>query len=562
MGLTSAMNTSLLGLALNETTIDVVGNNIANASTNGFKTSSVRFATQLSRTLSVGSRPSESSGGTNPRQVGLGASVSVISRDFSQGSITASGSPSDLAIQGDGFFVLRGPSGQVYSRNGNFSRDSNAILVNDQGMRVLGYGIDSNFNLNTTQLVELKIPIGNLNVAQQTTQITIAGALLPTGEIGTRGTVYESEVLTDSSTSTPATASSLLVDLVNSSSTPLFSAGQTLEFKPRKGGREITGTSLDITATTTLADLMTYIDQVLAIQSGGTIPNDAGSGTQPGVTVSGGQITIVGNSGTINDFFINPGTFTSNGNAVPINFTKTQAANGHSTGTDFIVYDSLGQPIVVRFTAVLEGRASGATTYRWYIESVEDSRPDIAIATGQLEFNSQGVVVDGGTVSFSLERTDTAAASPMQIVADLSQITGISTQNAGSQLNLASQDGTPPGTLQSFTIDARGIINGLFDNGIIRPLGQVVLARFANPDGLIEDGYTTYREGVSSGPAAILTPGTLGVGTIRGSSIEQSNTDIGKNLVDLIVASTNYRGNARVISAVQQLVDELLLVGR
>ncbi|HTN00645.1 MAG TPA: flagellar hook-basal body complex protein, partial [Planctomycetaceae bacterium] len=151
MGLTSAMNTSLNGLQLNEVSIDVLGNNIANAGTNGFKASTVRFQTQLARTLSVGSRPTATQGGTNPRQVGLGASVSVISKDFTQGSVTNSSSPSDLAIQGNGFFILNGPNGRVYSRNGNFSLNSDSKLVNDQGMFVMGYGVDRDFNVVKTQ---------------------------------------------------------------------------------------------------------------------------------------------------------------------------------------------------------------------------------------------------------------------------------------------------------------------------------------------------------------------------------------------------------------------------
>jgi len=562
MGLTSALNTSLNGLALNETSIDVLGNNIANAGTNGFKTSSVRFATQLSRTLSVGSRPSDISGGTNPRQIGLGANVAVISRDFTQGSISNSSSASDLAIQGDGFFVLEGPNGRVYTRNGNFSRNSSANLVNDQGMLVQGYTIDDEFNLITTQLSNLNIPIGDLNVAQRTTEIQLAGALLPTGDLSTQGSIIVSEVLTDTSTSAPATAASLLVDLENSSGDPLFTAGQTLTFQPRKGGRTLEPITLDVTATSTIADLLQYIDDTLAIQSGGTIPNDETTGGQPGVTISGGQITIVGNSGTVNDLNITIGDMLSDGNVVSIAFTKTATANGHSTGTDLVVYDSLGQPVNVRITAALESRQDSKTIYRWYVESFQDSRSDVAIATGQLVFDSQGKVSSGGSVTFSLERADTAAVSPMQITMDLSQISGISTEAAGSRLNLNSQNGTAPGTLQSFVIDETGIINGVFDNGIIRTLGQIVLARFANPDGLIEDGSTTYKEGVSSGAPQLTTPSTFGVGSIRAGAIELSNTDIGKSLVDLIVASTNYRGNARVISSVQQLVDELLLLGR
>src|SRR5262249_38785527 len=128
MGLTSALNTSLNGLQLNETTIDVLGNNIANAGTNGFKASNGLFTTQLSRTLSVGSRPTSYNGGTTPKQIGLGATTASISRDFTQGSVTNSTSPSDLALQGDGFFILNGSAGTVYTRNGNFSLNSDSLL--------------------------------------------------------------------------------------------------------------------------------------------------------------------------------------------------------------------------------------------------------------------------------------------------------------------------------------------------------------------------------------------------------------------------------------------------
>ncbi len=141
MGLTTALNTSLNGLHLNETAIEVIGNNIANAATNGFKASSVQFTTQLSRTLSVGSAPQGQNGGTNPRQVGLGATTAAIRRDISQGAITTSSSPSDLAIEGDGFFVLSGSDGQVYTRNGNFTRNNQSQLVNAGGLRVRGYGL-------------------------------------------------------------------------------------------------------------------------------------------------------------------------------------------------------------------------------------------------------------------------------------------------------------------------------------------------------------------------------------------------------------------------------------
>jgi len=101
MGLSSALTTALTGLKTAEAQIDVAGNNLANSQTVGFKASDVVFATQFLRTLSKGSMPSENSGGTNPRQMGLGVQVAEITPDFTQGTIEASSGDSDLAIQGD-----------------------------------------------------------------------------------------------------------------------------------------------------------------------------------------------------------------------------------------------------------------------------------------------------------------------------------------------------------------------------------------------------------------------------------------------------------------------------
>jgi flagellar hook protein FlgE len=562
MGLTSAMNTSLNGLALNETMIDVLGNNIANAGTNGFKASNVRFATQLSRTLSVGSRPAPGLGGTNPLQIGLGASVSAISRDFNQGSISNSTSPSDLAIQGNGFFVLNGPNGQVYTRNGNFSLNSASQLVTDQGYFVMGYGIDDNFQLVTTTLSPLSIPLGDLNIAQRTQYAQLGGALYPSGALSTQGAQLASEVMTDTVAAAPATAASLLVNLENPLGDPLFTLGQVLTFTPKKGGRTLEGITLEVTAGTTVQELMDFMDATIGIQSGGTIPNDGLTGTQPGVTIAGGQIQILSNSGSNNDLNISAGDLRAGVSVVPLTFLKQQGAIGESTSTEFVVYDSLGQPIRLRLTASLEDRTTDNTVWRYYFESTDDSRSDVALGNGTILFNNEGQLVGDPLASVTIQRDSFAAISPMQIDVDFSFVSGISSAASGSALNLTNQDGAPPGTLQSFVISEDGIVNGIFDNGMIRTLGQVALARFANPHGLIEDGNTTFKEGVSSGTAAIVSAGTFGVGTLRSGAIELSNTDIGKSLVDLIVASTNYKANSRVISSVQQLVDELLVLGR
>lgn len=112
MGLTSALTTALTGLSAAETQIDVIGNNLANAQTVGFKSSDVIFGTQFLQTLSLGAGPTANNGGTNPSQIGLGVQVAEIAANHSQGTIEISSSPSDLAIQGDGFFIVEAADGE------------------------------------------------------------------------------------------------------------------------------------------------------------------------------------------------------------------------------------------------------------------------------------------------------------------------------------------------------------------------------------------------------------------------------------------------------------------
>ena len=531
MGLTSALNTSLGGLSLNETSIDVLGNNIANAGTNGFKASNVLFTTQLSRTLSVGSRPTTSNGGTNPRQVGLGALSASIRKDFTQGSVTNSTSPSDLAIQGDGFFILDGPDGQVYSRNGNFELNSQSLLTNQSGFKVQGYGVDEDFNLVTTTLTDIEIPLGDLNVAQATQNVQVGGALLPTGVLGTLGSILTTANLTDAGNANAAiTGTTLLSDVEETIGTPLFTVGETLEFTPNKGGRSLDPMTLLVTGTTTAADFADFMDRTLGIQNGSGIPNDATTGAQPGVTITGGgAFQIVGNSGTVNDIAVTIGNITSDGATISLPFTKSQSSNGESAITDFVIFDSLGEPVTMKMTSVLESQSSNNTVFRYFLESADDNDGDIAVSNGTITFDSNGNVTNYTPNTFGISRVNTAA-DEMDVTLDLSDISGISSASAGSTLKLTLQDGSDPGTLASFVIDETGIINGVFDNGIIRTLGQITLSRFSNPQGLLEFGNSTFQEGVSSGPPFLVTPGNFGAGTIRAGSIELSNTDVGRSL--------------------------------
>lgn len=157
--LNSVLNSSLSGIAAAQLGVSITANNLANSLTDGFKASRPVFADQTPQTFDHGSAPGAFSAGQNPTQVGSGVSVASIAIDSSQGTITPSDNPLDLALQGDGFFVLQGPGGEhLYTRNGQFQFNANGELVSSNGMRLLGYNVDQQFQIDDSQLEPVRVP--------------------------------------------------------------------------------------------------------------------------------------------------------------------------------------------------------------------------------------------------------------------------------------------------------------------------------------------------------------------------------------------------------------------
>ena len=167
------------GLQNHQVRMDVIGNNISNVNTTGFKKGRVNFQDMLSQTLSGAARPTEELGGVNPKQVGLGMSVASIDTIHTQGSLQTTGVSTDLAIQGNGFFTMRDGDKMFYTRAGAFGLDETGNLVNPaNGMRVQGWTaqmVEGNPVVNTaTDLQDLFIPVGSKDPAALTTQVDLA----------------------------------------------------------------------------------------------------------------------------------------------------------------------------------------------------------------------------------------------------------------------------------------------------------------------------------------------------------------------------------------------------
>ncbi|MGO4258031.1 flagellar hook-basal body complex protein [Marmoricola sp. RAF53] len=149
------------GLRVNQAMLDVTGNNIANANTTGYKSSSTVFSDTLSQMLTGASAANATRGGTNPIQIGLGVQLAATNGNFTQGSTQTTGRPTDLMLSGDGMFVVMKGNEQLYTRAGAFSFDNNGTLVAPTGNRVQGYALDA-AGLPTGGLVDVTLSTAGL----------------------------------------------------------------------------------------------------------------------------------------------------------------------------------------------------------------------------------------------------------------------------------------------------------------------------------------------------------------------------------------------------------------
>lgn len=222
--------------------------------------------------------------------------------------------------------------------------------------------------------------------------------------------------------------------------------------------------------------------------------------------------------------------------------------------TSFVVYDSLGTAHTVDMTMVLEDVTPTESTWRWYADCADNAAGGLSCGTGLVSFDTLGQFSadDASQIVINL----TQAQTPLVVTPDFASMTQLASER--SELAMASQDGAPFGTLISFSMDQSGLVVGAFSNGLSRSLGQVVLATFRNPNGLLLAGSNMFRSGPNSGLANTGAPATASRGRVRGGALEQSTTDFAEQFTELIGAQTGFRANARLLSTTDRLISELM----
>jgi len=243
---------------------------------------------------------------------------------------------------------------------------------------------------------------------------------------------------------------------------------------------------------------------------------------------------------------------------VPFTFGNDPANDpaGESVHTSFDVYDSLGTPVTVDVTAVLQSKDSSGSVWQFYADSGDNQGGNIALGNGTLTYDNNGnlTAVTGNTIT--INRAGTGATPLMNVNLDFSGTSALASDQ--SQLVMNTQDGVQLGTLTTFSVGADGTITGSFSNGLTRTLGQVAIANFANPEGLDNQGGNMYVSAANSGTPVISAPETLGAGAIRSGALEGSNVDLSAQFINLITASTGFSAASRVISTSDELLTDLL----
>lgn len=421
-----AFQQGLSGLNAASRALDVISNNVANASTVGFKAGRAEFADVYAAALN---------GAAAGVQVGIGSAVSAVTQSFSQGNITTTNNPLDVAINGNGFFRLQTADGTIaYTRNGQFDINGEGFLVNAQGLPLTGYpAMDG-----VVQRGVVPAPI-QLNYAdappQLTTELTI-------------------------------------------------------------------GMNLDSRA-----------------------PTPGGPAFDP----------------------LDPHPLDAN------NLT----AGGYNFTTSATVYDSLGNQHTATFYFL-----KSSTAGEWDVYPVVDGTASTTPASFTLEFATDGSLTSPSaatplTIEIDATRFGAAPADALDFTLDL-MMNGTTQFGSAFGVNTLSQDGFAPGRLTGITIGKEGVIQGRYSNGASRDLGQIVLANFRSPNGLLSLGGNLWAESADSGPAIEDVPGSSNLGVLSAGSIEEANVDLTAELVQLIVQQRAYQANAQSVRAQDQLLQTIV----
>ncbi len=496
-----SFNIGLSGLRAASKDLNVTGNNIANAGTVGFKQSRAEFSDVYAASV-LGT-------GKNPQ--GSGVLMSNISQQFNQGNINYTQNALDLAINGNGFFQVSNNGAVSYTRAGYFGTDRQGFLVDNFGYKLQGFPVDGNGNLQNGVVGDLQIQTTNqepkatstINTAFNLNSTLKSPVTWQTTYDAELDRQYEAEVqerIDDGAADREAAIAAMEADnWAADASLALAEANAT--FDPTDPTTYNNSTSLNVYDSQGNAHVMTqYFVKTGANSWDMKVLIDGRNPADPGQEPP--QPYVMGLT------FNSSGALTGIANPEPGPF-------------------SVGPDLKVTLNS------ASATNPNGWVPAISD----------------------GGTPA--TWSPNGALANPDGIVLDFSKSSQFASAFA---VNSVAQDGYTTGELAGLEIDDTGVIFARYTNGQSKVQGQIILANFANVQGLTPVGKTQWVQSFESGEPVVGTPGSGTLGALQAGALEDSNVELSDQLVNLIVAQRNYQANAKTIeteSAITQTIINL-----
>jgi flagellar hook protein FlgE len=500
------------GLESYQSQIDVISNNIANVGTTGFKGQNVNFQDLIYQAQAFASAPTQVSGGVNGQDAGLGVKIGSIDTSFAQGGLQSTGVNTNLAMNGDGFFIVRPPNGNgqpLYTRNGNFSLNSNGLLYDgSSGMAVQGYMANKAGNITQTGTPgDITIPLGLQSQA-------VGTGLNPSEKFGATG-----DQVFDVSLGGNVDQQQWIKEAQGVSAVPST---------PGTGQPFTISTAIyDSLGTSHLAQITYTPDATGATVANNGLPTSVADASGVAHTpASRWSISVSFADGT--QFAgLNPATGAPN------------AAPAAAGVVGFAYFDQNGQYVN---TSNLRGAGvalAGA--------NVHTAGQPASIGNGnQLNITSWGT----GSSNASVAPT---AGGPAPQTGPIGLDFHTNTSLAGTDTaTVLAQNGFAAGILSNLTVGQDGTISGAFSNGQTTTLGRVAVATFQNEQGLQRVGGSDFAETSNSGLALVGTAGSGRFGKMSAGVLEQSNVSIADEFTKMISAQSAYQANSKSITTASE----------
>ena len=568
-----SLYSAVSGMKAHQSQLDVIGNNIANVNTFGFKSSRGRFSDVFYQTLQNATGGSATMGGTNASQIGYGTQLAGIDLDMSRSAFQSTNRGLDVAIAGEGFFQVQDSDGNIfYTRAGALQIDPNSGNLTDaNGYTVLGVSGDPLGKAPGSNKIHLDIPSQQAAKAVKTETIN-----------GIRYTLTSEKATTDANVS---------VNFVVDDTLPDGADAVVKDTEMNTGSLTVRVNAKSVFSS--LSDLMDKVNTAITQANGGkeyptgklslTAVPDGGlfpAGGLTGAEILGynfdvvpGELTLSADDAATNGVFgsLLPKTVSS----VP-KFT----AEGDVTFEAHYVKAVGDKKAAWEITATV-GTGANERKFVGYIDESSTAANSVLLKESPVKPGEEaGQYIEMKHEGFT-KLSDVWQGLPANAGKDINTETDPSMSSQGTSTVTASKDskelglgqkgfvlagGTAGGTLSSSQVGVSILANGIVevnhpDKGKIQ-VGRIDLATFENPYGLEEGGNSYFQQTANSGNAKLCQAGTNGSGALKSSALEMSNVDISSEFSDMIVTQRGFQANSRIITVSDTILEELVNLKR